>query len=263
VAPYTFTAESDRLPHEFYTALYTGDYRGWRWLGHEELRDWHRAAQASYVLRPFYPHQGSLFQALTPTGGDLSIATALMLRRIPVAHPFLSDAASPGRPSRTRPVRALNALLPGLVARLLNVGTAAIVDTGQPLPGIDLLPEPMRWTVPLRIERRRALPWLAGEFGRERNLPSGAPLEPVRMPGPGLAYFNPLATDPAEAAAVLSPALLGLTRELGLAWWCEGSMLFVWTHEGLGFDERLRLAESARRIHRLLTDARTGRWAES
>ena len=133
-----------------------------------------------------------------------------------------------------------------------SAGTVAIVDYARPLPSIDILPEPLRWRPYPQIERRRALPWLARRFGRERNLPSGTALRPVPLAGADREYFAPLAADPAEAAAVLTPKLLALTRDPLVGWWSEGSTLFVWVHETLDLRARPQLAEHARRIHRLL-----------
>lgn len=52
------------------------------------------------------------------------------------------------------------------------------------------------------------------------------------------------------AAAALTPALLKLTRELQVGWWCEGTVLFVWVHEALVNFARPQLAAYAQRIHR-------------
>ena len=58
------------------------DPPGWRWMGYQELRDWRNAARASYVVRPYHAHQGSLEQIFTPVGGNLSTATAAMIRHM-------------------------------------------------------------------------------------------------------------------------------------------------------------------------------------
>lgn len=221
----------------------------WRWMGYQELLTWQRAAQSSYVVRPYYAHLGSLDQVFTPVNGDLSTATAVMLRHIPYPHDLLPYPKRSGL-TRRGLTRALNLRLPVVVTNLVSIGTAAIVDTGDELPGIDLLPEPMRWENPVRTDRHRVLPGLRRRFGRERNLPSGAPLKPVMLPAPDQSYFVPLAVDPATAAKVLTPALLKLTRDLQVAWWSEGTVLFVWIHEALPLSSRPQLAERARRIHR-------------
>ena len=217
---------------------------------YEELREWQAASCASYVVRPYFA-RGLLEQMLTPEGGDLSVATALIYRSVPMPHELLSY---PPRFSRTAKglIMAANRWLPMVVTPARSIGTAAIVDSGRPLPGVDLLPEPMRWENPVHIERCRMLPWLSRNIGRKRNLPSGAPLKPVMLANSDRDYFAPLAVDPAQAAAALSPALLKLTRDLQVGWWSEGTMLFVWTHDALPYRERPRLAEQAQRIHRLL-----------
>lgn len=251
MAYYEFELLGPKSAGQLDGVLYTTSFRGWRWLGYDELRDWEAAARASYVVRPYYPRLGALDQLLTPEGGDLSVATGLMIRHIPFAHDPIPYPESGGRTTLGL-IRALNIRLPITVERVRSAGTVAIVDDGRPLPGIDVLPEPLRWSPYLRIEHRRALPWLARRFGRERNLPSGAALRPVPLAGPDRDYFAPLAVDPAEAAAVLTPELLALTREPLVGWWSEGSMLFVWVHETLALGARPQLAEHARRIHRLL-----------
>lgn len=232
-------------------------FDGWRPMYYDEVREWQEAARASYVVRPYCPHEGSLGEILTPADGGLTVGTAHIHRHIPVPHELL-----PYPRTRNRTVRglvlSLNSLLPVTVTRRPSMGTAAIVDTGRGLPSIDLLPEPMRWESHLRIDRRRALPWLSKDFGRERNLPSGVRLRPVPLPfsHSDEEYFAPLAADPGVATAALSPELLAYTRECGVAWWSDGSILFVWTHKVLWSHDRRRLVESAQRIHGLLTAER-------
>jgi hypothetical protein len=226
-----------------------GGEGGWRWMNHEELRDIHAAVKKSYVLRPFYARRGDLDLILTPDGGNLDVMTAIMHRVIPLPHELIPYPRD-GQVSRAV-VQAVNRVLPVAVSRFESLATAAVVDTGRPLPAVDLLPAPMRWTTPLRIHgrRKRLLPWLPMTFGRPRNLPSGAPLKPVPLAKPDQDYFAPLAPDPEAAAKALSPALLTLTRELKVAWWSEGTVLFVWTHDALPFDRRTVLAEQAKLIH--------------
>lgn len=235
-----------------YNPVQRPNFRTWRWMGYAEVREWQAAARASYVVRPYYPHLGLLDDLLTPVSGDLTVGTGLIVRHIPVPRALL-----PYPRTRNQAMRGLalfvNGRLPIVVKRLRSFGTVAIVDKGRRLPGIDLLPEPMRWAGRLRIERRRALPWLSRDFGRERNLPSGVELKPVRLSRPDQDYFAPLAADPVAAAAVLSPALLDYTRELGVAWWSDGSILFVWKHDVMPLTDRPQLAECAQRIYRLLT----------
>ena len=222
--------------------------KDWRWMSYQELHAWQSTALASYVTRPYYRHEGTLEQVFTPVDADLSTATALMIRHIPFPYDFLPYPRSWGRTARGL-VMALNARLPVLVRNMRSIGTAAIIDTGRPLPGIDLLPEPMRWQNPVTADRRRILPWLRTTYGRERNLPSGTPLKPVLVSEPDRSYFAPLATDPVAAAAVLTTELLEITRDVRVAWWSEGTMLFVWRHEYMPLGARPRLAEHARRIH--------------
>lgn len=237
---------------DVYDPIRRPNFNTWRWMGHDEVGEWQAAARASYVVRPYYPRLGLLDDLLTPTRGDLTVGTGLIVRHIPVPRVLL-----PYPRTRNQAVRGLvlllNGRLPIVVKRLQSFGTVAIVDKGRQLPSIDVLPEPMRWEERLRLERRRALPWLSKGFGRERNLPSGVDLKPVRLFRPDQAYFAPLAADPVEAAAVLSPALLDYTRELGVAWWSDGSILFVWMHDAMPVRDRPQLAECAQRIYRLLT----------
>lgn len=251
VAYYEFELLGPKSAGRLDGVLYTSSFHGWRWLGYDELRDWEAAARASYVVRPYYPHLGTLDQLLTPEGGDLSVATGLMIRHIPFPHDPLRYPKDAGR-TRLGFIKMLNDRLPVAVERVRSAGTVAIVDDGRALPSIDILPEPLRWEPYLRIERRRAAPWTSRRFGRERNLPGGGALKPVPLAGADRDYFAPLAVDPSEAAAVLTPQLLALTREPLVGWWSEGSMLFVWVHETLALRARPQLAEHARRIHRLL-----------
>lgn len=248
MAPHEFAVQS---PGELNNVLYSASaFRGWRWMGYDELRDWQTAAKASYVVRPYYRHLGTLDQIMTPEGGDLSTATALMIRHIPVPHEMLPYPRGRSRTSLGL-VMALNRRLPISVTHRLSAGTVAIVDYGCTLPSVDILPEPLRWERYLRLDRRAA-PWLPRSLGRERNLPGGAALEPVPLGAADRDYFAPLAADPARAAAALSPAVLALTRESRVGWWSRGGMLFVWTHEALAPRARPALAEHAKRLHGLL-----------
>ena len=212
---------------------------------HNELRELQACAHASYVVRPYYSTRGFLTQILTPEDGDLSVATALIYRRIPAPHELLPyPRARSG--AFTTVIAALNRHLPITAPALLSVGTAAIIDTGQRLPGIDILPEPMRWGEQQPFEERHPLHW------RTRNLPSGTRLAPVLLATPDRDYFAPLAIDPIAAARVLTPALLAYTRKSGVAWWSEGTTLFTWTHDALPIRMRPGLAECAQRIHQFL-----------
>jgi hypothetical protein len=249
VTPYEFVVNSGTAGSSLHT-WYTPNLGGWRWMRYDELREWRTTAGASYVVRP-YCARGGLAEMMTPEEGDLSVATALIQRRIPVPHELLPYPPSLSRSARGL-IMAANARLHLVVKWLWSIGTAAIVDTGRPLPGLDLLPEPMRWENPLRLERHRMPPWLPRCIGRERNLPSGTALKPVILPHWDLDYFAPLAVDPARAAAAISPELLRLTRDLQVGWWSEGTTLFVWRHDPLPPPMRPRLAEQAQRIHRLL-----------
>jgi hypothetical protein len=226
---------------------------GWRWMDYGELRPIQDLAQRSYVVRPYSRRRGQLESIATPVDGGLRVATATIQRWVPYPHAFFA-LLNPRRAWWIRVLRAANDVLPTVVPWRFSIGTAAIVDSGQPLPSLDLLPEPMRWEIPLRVPGRRALPWLPAQYGVERNVPSGAALRPVTGLGEDGRYFAPLAADPDEARAVLSPALLKLTRQRGVAWWSDGTTLFAWTHEPLPVPRLQHLAESAELIHRHLVD---------
>ena len=220
-------------------------------MTHGELGRLLSMANRSYVLRPFYPHLGSLDYIVTPEGGDLSVATARMCRWIPFPRVMLPYPEDADRTTKAL-IKTVNGVLPVRVPKYTSVGTAAIVDSGRPLPAIDLLPQPLRWENPLRLGHYRALPGLPTTFGRPRNLPSGRPLTPVPLSSRDQKYFAPLATEPAKAVATLSPTLLELTRHARVAWWSEETKLFVWVHECLPADDTARLAETAEQIHQQL-----------
>lgn len=188
----------------------------------DPLRD---ATRGSYVLKPFLSELGLLTDVFVPRSGDGRLATAEIRRRIP--------ALPPGRSGHS----------------YWSSGCAALVGSTALLPAIDLLPVPMQWQRPAGVGYSCPPTQIEAGTGNPRNVPSGAPLYPVHSAERAdLPFFQPLAADPAAALRLLTPAVLQLTGQAQVAWWCEERLLFVWLHQDLPRTRRPLLAGFAQQI---------------